>query len=355
MTAVVRYVALLTCLAIGASACGNASGKQPAPHDATPTIAMGSGFGSAVLVPTNDAHNYVPAEFKQGMGRWKDTGVYLDGKPIGFLQFGELPIALKPVWVKQKVSQNKPPGCPSCLAWKWTQERNYRFTDYLKALHIDPGSIKVMHVYGPKLSQTIAVTGADLTSPAARDFMFRFGDVIEGKPIPHEPPNFGNNKHPDKLSGVMIYIKKKPPIVTEDGIELDGVEQLGVPYYGEPLRGGVRIYLDDALVAIIKRQELDAKKATKTADNELHWSFDDFMRGTGVDTSKVVEGWVIRHDQRHERIAWNDLKAMTFSAGSQAHGGVLLGDQNIQVNALALHTHALTAAELPAILPGEER
>ncbi|HEY3805124.1 MAG TPA: hypothetical protein VGL61_21080 [Kofleriaceae bacterium] len=361
----IRYLLLLTLLV----ACRSADGKQPPPatgsgavttigSNATGSnaIASGSALGSNELAikEADDAHSYVPAEFKNGMARWKDTGVYVDGKPIGFLQFGELPIALKPVWVKTKVSQNKPPGCPSCLAWKWKEERFYRFTDYLKVMHVDLASIKMMHVYGPKLSQTIAVTGKDLTSPAAKDFLFRFGSRVTGKPIPHPPPNFGNGKQPDKLTALLIYIKKKPPIVTDDGIELDGVEQLGVPYYGEPLRGGVRIYLDDQLVTIIKRQELDAKKATKTPDNELHWSLAELLKDAGVDTSKVVEGWVIHDDRRQQRITWSDLKTMSFSAGSQAHGGVLLGDQNIPTNALALHTHALTAAELPKILPDEE-
>lgn len=32
--------------------------------------------------------DWVPAEFKTGMLRWKDTGVYVDGKPIGFLNWG---------------------------------------------------------------------------------------------------------------------------------------------------------------------------------------------------------------------------------------------------------------------------
>jgi hypothetical protein len=336
------------------AACRNAVGKQAPPAPAGSAVATADGSGSNGMKIVDDPHTYVPAEFKAGMARWKDTGVYLDGKPIGFLQFGELPIALKPVWVKEKVSQDKPPGCPSCLAWKWTQERFYRFDDYLKAMHIDPASIKMLHAYGPKYSQTIAVTGADLTSAAGHEFMFRFGDLVDGKPIPHVPPHFGNGKQPDKLSALMIYIKKKPPTITPDGIELDGVEQLGVPYYGEPLRGGVRIYLDDTLAAIIKRQDLDVKKATKTPDNELHWNFGEFLTSSGVDTSKIVEGWVIRDDRRQERIAWNDLKAMTFTASSQAHGGVLLGEPGLRAGAIALHTRAIAPSELPVIQPDEE-
>src|SRR5262249_56454189 len=124
--------------------------------------------------------------------------------------------------------------------------------------------------------------------------------------------NFGKGKQPDKMSSVMIYIDKKPPTITRDGIELDGVDQTGVPYYGEPLRGGVRIYVDDKLVTVIKRNELDVKKATKNAAGDLQWSFADFLTSNGVDTSKLVEGWLIRDDRRKESIAWPELAKMTF-------------------------------------------
>jgi hypothetical protein len=340
------------------SGCRDATGKESAPAPAaaapTPAPALESSASLDRAKQGQNAEEYVPAEFKNGMSRWKDTGVYVDGKPIAFLQFGELPITLQPTWVKDKVSQNKPANCPECLSWKWSEARFYKFTDYLKALGIDPHKIKMMHVYGPKLSQTIAVSAKDLLRPDADEFMFRFGAQIAGKPIPHVPPNFGNGKQPDKINGVMIYINKKPPTITRDGVELDGVDQTGVPYYGEPLRGGVRIYLDDHLVSIIKRQELDVKKAITSADGELHWSLADFLTASGVDTSKVVEGWVIRDDRRHEQIPWSDLSKMTFSASSKAHGGVLLGDKEIVANAIALHTRAIKPDELPVIKPDEE-
>jgi hypothetical protein len=127
-----------------------------------------------------------------------------------------------------------------------------------------------------------------------------------------------------------------------------------VPYYGEPLRGGVRVYLDDKLATIIKRQDLDVKKATKTPDGELHWSVADFLTGSGVDTSKLVEAWVIRDERRTEKIAWADLQKMTFSAGSKAHGGVMIGDKELRANVIALHTRPIAPDELPKILPEEE-
>jgi hypothetical protein len=366
------HLSRLLILALAVAGCRDATGKQqpapaPAPGSniaqATPPAA---GSGSAMFIPQQKAPDsppgtnpdYVPAEFKSGMARWKDTGVYLDGKPIGFLDFGELPIALKPTWVKDKVSDNKPADCPieKCPGWKWSQARFYKFTDYLKAVGVDPKRIKVMHVYGPKFSQTIAVTGADLQSKAADQFMFRFGALVGGKAIPHVPPHFGNGKQPDKINGVMIYIDRKPPTITRDGIELDGVPQDGVPYYGEPLRGGVRVYLDDKLATIVKRQELDPKLAKQTPDGELHWSFADFLKSKGVDTSKIVEGWVIRDERRKEKIAWSDLSKMTFSANSQASGGILLGEGKdpVRANAVALHTREVKPDELPIIQPDEE-
>lgn len=298
--------------------------------------------------------DWVPAEFKAGMARWKDVGVYLDGKPIAFLTFGELPIALKPTWVKDKVSAEKRPGTDD-PGWRWAQQRFYKWSDYLKAIGVDVKRVKEIHIYGPKLSDSIVAKGSDLRGPKGDEFMFRFGGNTFGKPIPHVPYQFGNGRSPDKISGVMIYINKKPPTWQSNvGFSLDGVDQTGVPYYGEPLRGGVRIYLDDKLAAVIKRQELDAKKATQSADGDLHWKLADVLSAQGVDTSKVVEMWVIRDELRKEKFPASELPTITFSASSQAKGGVFLTDKKVKASAIALHTRALSPDEIPAVTPDDE-
>lgn len=355
------------------AACKDATGKQSDSKPVAPAVQPPQAPGSAASrrvaqtnvalegAPKKDAEkgdredsDWTPAEFKEGMARWKDVGVYVDGKPIGFLTFGELPITLEPTWVKDKVSTDKPPGCPECPAWKWSKQRFYKFTDYLEAIGIDLRKVKVMHVYGPKLSQTIVVTGKDLLSKRADGFMFRFGMDVAGKPLPWVPEGFGNGKTPDKIAGVMIYIDRKAPTVTRDGIELDGKPVTGVPYYGEPIRGGIRVYLDDRLATIIKRQELDPKQAKQSATGDLEWSFGEFLKQKGVDTRKIVEGWVIRDERRSEKIPWAELEKMMFSASSQAKGGVLLGDKKIRANAIALHTRPIKNEELPVVLPEEE-
>lgn len=297
---------------------------------------------------------WVPAEHKTGAARWKDTGVYLDGKPIGFLTWGELPVTLKPVWVRDKVSANKRAGTND-PGWRWMQQRFYRFTDYLKAMDIDVKKVKEMHVYGPRFTNSVTVTGKDLQSPAAKNFLFRFGGSVMGKAIPVVPAGFGGGNPADKLAAVTIYVEKEPPkLVPAVGFVLGNDVQYGVPYYGDPIRGGIRVYLDDRYAAIIKRQDLDVKKAKKGPDGELSWELAAFLTDQGVDTSKIVEMYVIRDEQRAEKIPADQLATMMFQASAQAKGGVLLGPDKIRANALAFHTRVLKQDELPYITPDDE-
>jgi hypothetical protein len=328
------------------------------PVSALSGSAVAGDSGSATSAGSASADDsYVPAEFKAGMNRFKDIGVYVDGKPVGFLAFGDLPIGLKPTWVKHKANIDKPLECKECPIWKWEEQRYYRFTDYLRALGIDLATIKQLHVQGPKVTNTIIATGKDLLQPKAAEFMFWFGMSVRGKPIPHVPLDFGNGTDPDKITAVMVYIKKPPPTFDAGGYLLDGRPIDGIPYFGEPLRGGVRVYLDDKLACIIKRQDLDVKQSNTGSDGELAWSLWRFLESRGVDTSKVVEGWVIRNDQRQEHFPTAELQAMTFEApsksGKSTSGAVLLGDQKIVANVIALHTHALKPDELPVIRPDE--
>jgi hypothetical protein len=350
-------------------ACGNSDATpSPAP---TPAKAVDKGPAPAAKPGDKDIkkgdqqdNQWIPAEFKTGGARWKDCVVYVDGKPIAFLQWNELPVTLKPTWVKHRVSHDKPYGSKDEI-WVWGEQRYYKWTDYLKALHVDIPKIKEMHVLGPRDTNTIVVKASDLLGPKGKDFMFRFGTDIGGKPIPKVPPDFANHRHPDKIQAVLIYIDKAPPKLMlaespegkkinleDDGFVLDGKLVNGVPYWGEPLRGGVRIYLDDRLATIIKRQELDGKKAKQTPDG-LAWSLSDFLAAKGVDTSKVVEGWVIT-DRRSQKIDAKDLFGMSFVASSQASGGIILGDKRIKASALALHTRAIKPEEIDKPRPDEE-
>lgn len=297
--------------------------------------------------------DYVPAEHKSGASRWKDTVVYVDGQPRGVLTFGELPVPLEPAWVPEQKPAEIRPGSND-PGFTWTKKRRYRFTDYLKAIGVDVAKVQAIHIYGPKFTDSIVATGKQLRSKAGQELTFRFGADVGGKAIPSALEGFGNGRSPDKISSVMVYIKRKPPtLIPNDGFYLDGEKVVGVPYYGEPLRGGVRVYLDNALVAVIKRQELKPEMAEKLPDGTLRWKLHDFLKSVGVDDKGVTQAWVIRDERREEQLPAAEVAAATFEAASQAHGEILLGVEKYRAQAIALHRKPVTKADLPVILDDE--
>lgn len=308
----------------------DAAAATPAPGGGAPGLVTG-GADSA---------------FKKGQARWKDCGVYVDGKPVGFLTFGELPVALKPTWMEEEASIPLKPGYKGPQTAK-IKQRAYKLYDYLVAAGVDVAKVKEVHVYGPRFTDSIIV-GGDEFRKKKDDLLFHFGGDVRGKPIPIVPDEYGNNRSPDKITSIMVYIDKKPPKLERNvGLVLDGEVQIDVPYYGEPLRGGVRVYLDDRLATTIKRKALDEVAADDGKIKLL-----DYIKAQGVDTSKVVEGWVIKDDRRAKKLTQAELASAVFQIAVGAEGKVLVGD--LPANALALHSHVLKADELPQVLPGED-
>lgn len=343
----------LTALVSLSPACKDAppgeAAKVVAP-EATPTPPAAQGGPSEATLEAGAAKQ---ANSGKGANRWKDTGVYLDGVPIAYLSFGELPITLKPTFVPVKVDAERRPGTKD-PTWKWSKERYYKWTDYLRALGVEPRKVRELHVYGPKASEAVIATGKELASKQAEGYMFRFGAIISGKAIPHVPDGFGNGRTPDKISAVMIYVDKKPPtLVRNVGFELDGEVVQGIPYFGMPERGGVRVYLDDRVVTTLRRNEFDPATGTPGADGRPTFGLYETLKAKGVDTSKIVEGWTVHRELREAKLAADQLTSIRF-AFEEHERGVALGDKPLVANVIALHTREIKPEELPQILPEEE-
>jgi len=208
---------------------------------------------------------------------------------------------------------------------------------------------------GPKLSEVMIATGKQMRSKAGREVTFRFGAEVGGKPIPAQPEGFGNGKHSDKIAAVMVYIHKKPPVlIPDEGLALDGKLVDGIPYYGDPLRGGVRIYQEDTLALQIKRPMLRETPGEIGPDGKQRWKLASLLEAHGVDLSKVVEAWGIADERRQQKFTRAELDQLTFQIGEKEKNEILVGDGKLRVNAIALHAHALKTDELPQIRPDEE-
>jgi hypothetical protein len=144
-------------------------------HESQPASADKPAAATATPAPTQEqaAANALGGGNSQGggmgMNRWRDTIVYVDGKPAGVLEFGELPIGLKPIWVNEEHSAEIEPGSHG-KGVKISQARRYRFTDYLKAIGVDLRQVKELHMLGPKTTMVTAVTGAELRSKKGEGF-----------------------------------------------------------------------------------------------------------------------------------------------------------------------------------------
>jgi hypothetical protein len=302
----------------------------------------------------SDDEDEVNPKKAAGAKKWRDTGVYLDGRPIANLSFGELPIALKPVFIEERVSSPIEPGHKG-PGFTIIKQRQYRFTDYLKSLGVDLAKVKELHVYGPKFTDSVVVGGAELRKKG-KSFMFRFGSDVQGKALPVVPDNFGNDRSPDKITAVMIYVEKTPPkLIWNEGFQLDGHTITNVPYYGDPMRGGVRVYKDDRYALSIKRPLLrETEPAATLPDGTPSYKLYALLEANEVDMSKVAEAWVVHHERRTEKLTRDELAKLTFVIGPKGQNEILLGDKKIPANAIALHSRPLKPEQLPKILPEEE-
>jgi hypothetical protein len=288
----------------------------------------------------------------QGMNKWRDTGVYVDGRPVGVLAFGELPIGLKPVWKTEEHSIEFDYGYKGPRT-RTSYERRYRVIDYLKAAGVDVAHIKEIHVMGPKLTSVLIASGKELRSKKGQELQFRFGGMVGGKAIPCVPENFGNGRHSDKIGAIMVYIKKKPPTLNDDdGLMLDGKEVDGIPYYGDPMRGGMRVYANDLLQAQIKRSSLKDLPGELGPDGKQRWKLWTVLERAGVDTSKIVEGWAIADERRKQKWTRAELEQLTLTLNERND---VVVDGKIAPQAIALHDHQLAPSELPQIRPDEDQ
>ncbi len=360
----VGYAIVSVSLALGVAGCRNHGGGVFGRAEAsTPPVARSAADRAAevaaarVLMGDDDdegggSQGTASRANGQGTSRWRDTVVYVDGRPTGVLRFGELPIGLKPTWVDEKISAEIEPGSHS-PGYTIRKARRYRFVDLLKALGVDLKKVNQLHVQGPKLSQVLIVSGAELRSKTGKELMFRFGSITGGKALPVIPADFGNRQHFDKISSVMVYIDKKPPTLDEEGLVLDGKELEGVAYYGEPMRGGMRIYDDDRLAAQVKKKMLDELQPVGRDHGLARYSLAALLAHAGIDASKVVEGWVIASERRTRKLSHDEIMRLTVAMGDRHRNEFTLGSEKLEGESLALHSRHLTAADMPQILPDE--
>jgi hypothetical protein len=255
-----------------------------------------------------------------GRNRWHGGGVYLDGDPIALLRYAELPRELAPIMEVQR--KRLPFHAGESIRYQEITVPRYRVVDYLRALGVPLDRVTEVHVHGAR-DTAIVLTHDDLVRHPD-DILFKFASDTSGKPIPIIR-NIDVGTSFDDLQALTIYVTRTPPHLTAaQTLELDGHEVHSIPYHGEPLREGVRVYVDDRLVTLLKRNQLA---------NASGWRLADVLARHGVANAQIVRAELIHDDARTATLPWGDLD-VRFNEG--ASGEVNIADQ--PANAIALYT-----------------
>jgi hypothetical protein len=107
------------------------------------------------------------------------------------------------------------------------------------------------------------------------------------------------------------------------------------------------------LSVAIKPQQLQEAPAETAPNGTKRWKLTSILKQSGVDLSKVKEGWAIADERRKQKFTRAELDALTLAMDPARKNQILVGDGTLRVTALALHSHELQPSELPEIRPEE--
>lgn len=255
-----------------------------------------------------------------GMVKFKEAWVYVDGRPVGLLREAELP-PLPEVWVDQVELLDFKAGDPP------PHERTYqvlrwRLSDYFEAVGIDLKKVKAVLLHGGK--GTALIPGKDFRRTKDK-LLFDLTGNNNLKLRVFLPDSLDLNTSFDRYAAVSVIVDKPMPSTDdENDVVIDGTPIQGIPYYGQPLRGGIRVYLDGRLALVIKRNALGDEG--RVAAGEDRWNIAAMLAARGVDTKRVDAADIIGIDESATRVDGATATGLTFTTESQAQGAVTLSN-----------------------------
>lgn len=334
-TLFVTCILLLACGGEGKHALAPGAADRVAAAEPAPRTVPAS--EAAVLAAAAAEGKHIPSRKR---GKWRDAGLYVDGEHLATMWFGELPRDLEPVWVDSIEDLDFKPGDDGPRQ-RIVKQRRYRVADYLEALDVDVATVEMVHIHGG--AGHVAAIPGDRFRKWRDELLFAFGGETQGKAIPIFPPGMPINTNFDRIGAIAVYAKLPAPEIDDDFFPLlEGERVAGLPYVGTPPRGGVRVYKDDRLAAIIKRRRLADSGVPLIEELDGHQSFELFpaLAALGVELSDVRSGEVIYDERRIRTLSRDELASASVKAISGRSGQVRFRD-GTEMQALALYTHEL--------------
>jgi hypothetical protein len=244
--------------------------KGPPPRDQDAT--------SISIDGDDDEGDARPARGGGGSGRKRfgQSPLYVDGVPVAVVAYGELP-----AWLPTR----------QVTLGDGRKATRFLLAEYLEALEIPVDKIRELHLYGGR--GRVAVMGGDELRRVRRELLFSFTAGNAGKMRMHWDGKLEVSDTIDKVQGVSIYVAKSPPkwdrakwgLVDDKGQVYEGV-----PYVAEPLRGGVRLYLDGRIVHVLKRNQTFNRKVAphRIVDGVPFFRLFEYLEEEGIDATSIA-------------------------------------------------------------------
>jgi len=283
-------------------------------------------------------------EGKKGGGNgFKESCVYVDGQAKGILRYSELPSSLKPVALPEIDEM------PDVA-------RYYRLADYLEGIGIDLGKIREMQIYGSH-DRIAIITGEEIRTLRA-GLVFDFTQQTGGKArarwaqlhtLPHRPMV-------DVIMNISIYVDKAAPTMAHGDMWLDGkVVDDPIPYVGDGVPKGTRVYADGKLDGWVRRKQLPSKLLAPSSEQaHAKFSTDAFLAYVGADSRNVKAIDFFDGDTLLARVdgkTWARTKGeYVFELPTRSHGQVnesFPGDKSSRVTSIQLYVRNTPPARLP--------
>jgi len=274
--------------------------------------------------------------------RFGQSPLYVDGKPVAVVSYGELP-----PWLKtQEVTLGD-----------GSKVMRFRLAEYFESVGIPLGKVQEVHLYGGR-GRIAIIAGSELRR-VKKDLLFSFTEGDNGKMRMHWGPKLEVSDTIDKVQAVAIYVDRKPPrwdrakwgLVDDQGVKFEGI-----PFVGQPMKGGVRFYLDGRLAHHLKRNQTFDRKVQPymTVDGVPYFRFFEYLEEMGADVSGVVAMELLDQNKILRRIDGAELArdraTLDISAPPGMSGQVLIhvGPESsrtaIGVSSVLLYTARRAAA-----------
>ncbi|WP_394849280.1 hypothetical protein LZC95_17765 [Pendulispora brunnea] len=299
-----------------------------------------------------------------------DIPVWVDGKQMAVLRYGELPSTVKP-----HTSPEHPKG----------GARFYRLDEYLKEIGIPVERIRSVHVLGNQ-NRVASIEGDELRADKGR-FIFDFlGETTGNAKTRWATTGLKNLSVVHEIRSVSVYVDKPSPAIDpryschlSAGVKLDGADRRPAdevcaaddPYSTGERAKGTRVYIDGRLAGYVKRRQIPESMVVGNNEAGEHtFSLTKFMTSLGADVASARAIELVSGDDviaRTGGAAWmKHEKELVFTLPKHQHGRVSVhvpaevqakaveGDDPVTAHdttVTAVHIHKNTPASAHELLP----